>query len=328
MHNRPVKVLRIEMLQGVPTPITEIPEKYHNLTIRHAKVYYESDHDCDIISQRIRLFGMSIWIHDVIARNDIVLSPVTPRHILVAHIMLQDSVVAVLQSDVAFDLKEEEGNFFSLLAEAQVAEMNAGQRFRSFHINIYPEDLPELALQFPVLAHLAGKEIPVESAPLNFSPFRITPACELLRKGVEKCQYLGVQADCFLTRIAVDLLANFIRQDEQAGPAPDIIDKKAAERTFRLINNYYDLPLSIHLMASRLSVPRIALHESFLHVYGVSITDHLRTVRMMKAYDLMVSTALTLKDIAKDTGFPTEEMLTAAFTEYYGQDPISLRNAQ
>lgn len=328
---RPIKILWIEILQGTltPTPITDIPEKYHSLIIPYAKAYYSSDSDCDIISQCIRLFGMSIWIHDVIAWNDIILAPTTPRHILVAHVMLQDSLTAVLQSDEAFDLNEEEGNFFSLLAEAQTAEMNAGQQFRSFHVNIYPEFLPDLAQRYPLLAHLAQKPIPWESAPLNFTPFRINAVCEQLRLKIEECTYLEKQADYFLTRTAADLIGNFVQQDIQAGQgASEIIERKAAENCFRLINTYFNLPLSINLLASKLDVPRIILQQSFQHVYGISIPDYLHMVRMMKAYELILESAFDFQLIAEGTGFSDVAALTDAFEKYYGEHPVDVRSSQ
>lgn len=326
---KPIIKLWVERLHDVPTPAAEIPTKYLKKTMSHARLYYYSDDNCDIISQQVRLFGLTVWIHDVIAKKDIDLSPVTPRHILVAHIMLQDTVMAVLQSETIFELREEQGNLFSLLAEAQIAPMKAGQQFRSFHVNIFPEDLPDLVLHYPALAHLSSRSIPVESGALNFNPFQLNPVCELLRMEIEKCIYIGEQADYFLTRTAADLISNFVMQDLHSGcPEPGLPVDEAIVKCFTTIYRHYNRPFSIHKLALDLKISRIDLQTYFKAMYGMSIMECLHMIRMMRAYHAIMCTWSSLGDIAEHTGFSGAEELSAAFEEYYNVDPVLLRNAQ
>ncbi|QEH43032.1 helix-turn-helix transcriptional regulator [Chitinophaga sp. XS-30] len=329
---RPVKALWIERLNGVPTSLTGIPQKYHEHIIRFAKVYYYSDEDCDILCQQLELFGFRIWIHRIFAKKDIYLSPRTPRHIYVAHIMLGDSVTAVLQPDgTPFELREEEGNLFSLLAEAQLAPVNAGQQFISFHVNVFPEDLPGIVRRYPALRPLLDRPVPEQSGPLNFEPFRLNAVCEFLRREVEKCKYIEIQAKYFLTKVGADLFSNFLQQDISAADAvivPDLSVEKVIRKCFRIILEEFHLPLSIRKLAFRLGLPRITLQEAFKSAYGITVPDFLHMVRMIRAFQLMAESDFYSERIAVETGFSDVQVFYKAFRDYYGIGFLELRNAQ
>lgn len=101
-----------------------------------------------------------------------------------------------------------------------------------------------------------------------------------------------------------------------------------------VIRQVHDL-LTVH-MEKRWTVEELArmflmnpttLKDSFRSAYGNSIAAHIREHRMERAAELLLSTDLSLGEIALEVGYTSQSKFTAAFKEYYHMLPRDYRKA-
>ena len=107
--------------------------------------------------------------------------------------------------------------------------------------------------------------------------------------------------------------------------------QKEQEETIRQV---HDL-LTVH-MEKRWTVEELArkflmnpttLKKLFRATYGNSIAAHIREHRMERAAQLLLSTDLSLGEIAEKVGYSSQSKFTAAFKEYYHMLPKDYRKA-
>ncbi|HVI44923.1 MAG TPA: helix-turn-helix domain-containing protein [Chitinophaga sp.] len=327
---RPRKILWIEKDERDFTPIETIPEEYMHLIIPYAGVFFYRDADCDMVCQNIKLKDFSIWTHEVFANTDILLAPFTPRHILALHYMDADSVMADIFERGPFRLGAEEVNLFNLHSHFHKALVGADKVVFSFHINIEPGILPDLARRYPQLHNLSTKKITDESGTLNLKPYKITPASRGLLLSMWKCRLLEVQAEYFLHRCCVDLFINFARQDELSSiessstPAIDATLSEVFEYLTENVQGKYD----VDKLAALYNMEPEVLESAFEHLYFITPEAYLHQQKMMTAYNLIVKTKTNMSMIARKTGYKTKRELWMDFEAYYGCSPVAVSNAQ
>lgn len=325
------KLLLIERDDNNYTPVSQIPEEYVRLLLPYFRAYFYQDDDCDMLCQHIRIKEFSIWGHDILAKNYIILKPRTPRHILALHYMHEDTIDAVIDHMGPFKLKAREVNLFSLHADFHSAALDRWNKIFSFHINVRPETLPELARKYPVLEHLAQMELGEMNGPLNTAPYQINDVCYNMLKRMFTCRYIELQAECYLYRCCVDLFQNFAIQDAQFRMAANKNaqpDKGLMKNVLSAINNNTRRPPTIKELAAQFNTTEAALNAGFEQVYATSLKDYLLQQRMYNIYDLMLKTRASLSSIALRNGYPNRRAMVADFTAYFEQDPVRIRNAQ
>lgn len=325
----PQRILFIERVEDDFTPLKLIPEEYLTLIIPYAYQYYQSDPTCDMLSQCIRLEDFTIWVHEIFARKDIMLNPYTPVHILALHYMDSGSITAFIQNKVLFSLRQKELNLFNLHSHFHQAPLEAGKNIFSFHINILPNRIKHLTSKFPALAPLLNRNIsPIDSGALNDLPLKINPVSSMLIESIFKCRYIEVSADFYLYRCCADLLQNFVVKEQfnhyTMGPKKERLMLKV----FEFVKSNIHKRLTPSYLAKKFGFFESDLEESFFHLFGISVEAFILQQRMMKAYDLMGKTKLSLIEIAAVTGHQDIKELTILFRDYYGCEPTTIRNDQ
>lgn len=325
------KLLLIERDDDKYTPVSEIPEEYLRLLLPYFRAYFYQDDDCDMLCQHTRIKEFSIWGHDILAKNYIVLKPRTPRHILALHYMQEDTIDAVIDHMGPFKLKAKEVNLFSLHADFHSAALDRGNKIFSFHINVRPETLPELAKKYPVLQHLAQMELADTNGPLNTVPYQINEVCYKMLKRMFSCRYVELQAECFLYRCCVDLFRNFAVQDAQfrrlrkEGEQPV---NSLMKQVFGYVESNRRQPLTVKGLATTFGMTETMLNADFERTYATSLSDYLLQQRMYNIYYQLLKTRASLSSIALRNGYPNRRAMVADFTAYFEHDPVRIRNAQ
>ena len=325
------KLLLIERDDDKYTPVSEIPEEYLKLMLPYFRAYFYQDEDCDMLCQHIRIKEFSIWGHDILAKNYMVLKPRTHRHIIALHYMQEDTIDAVIDHMGPFKLKAKEVNLFSLHADFHSAALDRGCKIFSFHINVKPETLPELAKKYPVLEHLAQMQLASINGPLNMAPYQINDVCYKMLKRMFRCRYVELQAECFLYRCCVDLFRNFAVQDAQfrrSKEEGEQTDHNLMKQVFGYVEANRRRPLSLKELAKVFNITETALNEGFEHTYATSLSDYLLQQRMYNIYYQLLKTRASLSSIALRNGYPNRRAMVADFTAYFEHDPVRIRNAQ
>jgi AraC-like DNA-binding protein len=86
-------------------------------------------------------------------------------------------------------------------------------------------------------------------------------------------------------------------------------------------------PPSIHALARQFGLNRNKLCTGFHCLYGVSIYDFCRNLRLEKARQLLARSDLSVAQIALATGFASASAFSASFTRQFGQAPSRSRQS-
>jgi AraC-like DNA-binding protein len=91
-----------------------------------------------------------------------------------------------------------------------------------------------------------------------------------------------------------------------------------------LVERYVDPP-TIHVLARQFGLNRNKLCGGFLSLYGVSIYDFCRNLRLEKARQLLTSSDLSVTQIAGAAGFASASAFSASFARQFGHPPSRSR---
>ena len=144
------------------------------------------------------------------------------------------------------------------------------------------------------------------------------------------------QAKLLLSRIE-NLLENRILLRNIFGNDMDnksIHNKKPKEsqflRKFRdyIKENLSDEALSVELMAQHMNISRAQLYSKIKSLTGMSPIEQLKTARLIKAKELLITTDIQVSSIGYDVGFTSPSYFTKCFREKYGMTPNEFRAKQ
>lgn len=137
-------------------------------------------------------------------------------------------------------------------------------------------------------------------------------------------QALELRANAYLAKpFSVDTLRAKIAALLAEGPRPEHL----AERARALIERRFAEPLSAPEIAERLGVKPRRLLEVFEARFGQTPMQYLREVRLRRAQDLLVATALPVAEIAGQVGFQHASYLDRTFKREFHATPVEFRRS-
>jgi AraC-like DNA-binding protein len=124
------------------------------------------------------------------------------------------------------------------------------------------------------------------------------------------------------------LILDRFQADE--GGQPRIL--RVTERDRRLLSGVRDFletcftePPTIHQIARRFGINRNKLCTGFHLLYGTTVYDFCRVLRLQKAQQLLADPRLSLTDIAFSAGFGSASAFSTAFARHFGAPPSQYR---
>jgi AraC-like DNA-binding protein len=66
---------------------------------------------------------------------------------------------------------------------------------------------------------------------------------------------------------------------------------------------------------------RAQLYKKIDAIAGQSVKEFIRIIRLKKAAELIISSGMTISEIAYTVGFNSQSYFTTSFTEYFGINP-------
>lgn len=87
------------------------------------------------------------------------------------------------------------------------------------------------------------------------------------------------------------------------------------------LQNHIDKPLSIDKIAQNFLISKYELCRRYKQMTGETIWDHLTSVKMEKAKDLLKHSTLKITDIAHIAGYSDSSYFSKAFKKYWGFSP-------
>lgn len=103
--------------------------------------------------------------------------------------------------------------------------------------------------------------------------------------------------------------------------ADEIVNLKKVESKLHVFKK---TPPSIEELCKLCSVSTTRMAQSFKQVYGTSIYNYYQQQRMKKAYDLLETKKLSVKEVSDQLGYTNLSNFVLAFTKHFGVSPKSL----
>lgn len=87
-----------------------------------------------------------------------------------------------------------------------------------------------------------------------------------------------------------------------------------------------DSELSVEDLAAQMNLSRVQLYRKVKAVTGSTPVELLRTARLKRGYQLLLTTDKSVSEVAYQVGFTAPSYFTKCFKEEYGQLPGDVRN--
>ena len=102
---------------------------------------------------------------------------------------------------------------------------------------------------------------------------------------------------------------------------PKSNNHEAIERTLEYINNNLSAELTLERLASAANFNAIYFHKLFKASTGKTLHEHVEDQRIKKSINLLISTNMTLAQIAYECGFSSQSYFSYAFKKKKGSTP-------
>lgn len=87
-----------------------------------------------------------------------------------------------------------------------------------------------------------------------------------------------------------------------------------------------DSELSVEDLAAEMNLSRVQLYRKVKSLTGSTPVELLRTARLKRAYQLLLTTDKSVSEVAYQVGFTAPSYFTKCFKDEYGQLPGELRS--
>ena len=86
-----------------------------------------------------------------------------------------------------------------------------------------------------------------------------------------------------------------------------------------------DSDLSVDDLAAAMNLSRVQLYRKVKAISGSSPVELLRTARLNKGYQLLLTTGKNVSEVAYDVGFTAPSYFTKCFKDEFGVSPSDLQ---
>ena len=159
-----------------------------------------------------------------------------------------------------------------------------------------------------------------DSIALNYAMRRpITPAMRQVVEQILSCPYHGMARRTYLTRKAlqlVDLRLNAILQSPLNECDVNCIYQAAA-----LLRSQMTKPPSLESLARQVGTNRFKLTQGFHELYGTTPFGYLRNCRLTQARRLLMTSELSINEVAAAVGYTSRSRFATAFRQRIGINP-------
>jgi AraC-like DNA-binding protein len=314
------ELLLIEKNNQFYIPANCLPAEYLKLIVPHADLYFRENEQCEILSQHISAGPFSLWMHDIFAKDKIVLLPYTLYHIWMLHFMYEDSLMIHSGEKPPYLLEERECNLFNLHPGLHPVPMEDNRKVLSVHINIRPGFFPGLMEKYPPLRELLSRTIPAVSCALNSHPYPISAVSDLLIQQILTCRYTGRKAHIFIYRCILDLLLNYAQREAHANEPflfSSLEHRETYKQLFSFIIEHPHMNCSMDELSLMFNLPAVELSSGFLQHYAITIEGFTHMIKMIMTYKLLHKKNCSLPVIADAVGCKTPAELVKQVEAYY-----------
>jgi len=157
--------------------------------------------------------------------------------------------------------------------------------------------------------------------------YPITREMEFILREVLFCRYKGSIRRVFLEGKAFELLsraAGHISFHAQANKTKGMLKRNEVEITHRIkriIEENIENPLTLQELSREAGISHPKLNYCFRKVYGKTVFEHLRDIRLKKAKLLLDEGRFNVSEAAHEVGYANLSYFTKSFKNHFGLNP-------
>ncbi|WP_051309369.1 helix-turn-helix domain-containing protein [Desulfogranum japonicum] len=141
------------------------------------------------------------------------------------------------------------------------------------------------------------------------------------------CPYDGAIRQVFLEAKALELAAVALSDFEKKTFSSSLShrEEERVREAYHLLRNNLEEPPSLCELSRKVGINRNKLNDGFKRLYGNTVFNVLRKLRLHQACDLLVFSEKSLADIALTVGYSDQANFTTAFRRQFGKTPLAFR---
>lgn len=155
----------------------------------------------------------------------------------------------------------------------------------------------------------------------------MTPSVNMAIHQIINCPYQSSLKRLYLESKALELITYSMAQfvSPEATLKKDSVfqadDVERIHEARNVLMRDLENPPSLLGLASQVGVNKNKLNQGFWKIFGTSVFDHLRILRLERARELLESRQKNVTEVAFDVGYTHRENFTRAFKKHFGTTP-------
>ncbi len=247
------------------------------------------------------------------------------EHLVITQFALEGQTSFSFPDTKEFDVTQAQGNIFRYTGGTATYQLTGGKTIRTCGISLMPEifiryldnKIPDV-LQ-PFLGEGSGKFV---CAPIPVSKAMHTHLVSGFDAGFELSGSLQQIYMEGLVLQFIAMLSNALRHAKSLPPRTlSQRDIKAVENVYAELSATLSNPASQAEFAASARMSERRLNDVFKEVYGGTVFEIMRNLRLEEARNLLEQQEMSIKEIAWSVGYQHTTNFTTAFTEKFGVSP-------
>lgn len=169
---------------------------------------------------------------------------------------------------------------------------------------------------------LLGK---INSCVIHLNEEQINELCGYFKRAEEYAKQGSFLMHKLLCTSVLQLIVKVI---EYTDKSIDVTEEKISPQiitALRYIDKHYKESMSLDDISNAAHMSKFYFCRKFHSTTGATPLEYLNNVRLTKVHNLLLSTDMTIDEIARETGFMSAVNLTRAFKKVYGSAPREFR---
>lgn len=100
---------------------------------------------------------------------------------------------------------------------------------------------------------------------------------------------------------------------------------KAIQEAVNYVESHITEDITMHDVASHVNISPFYFHKGFCLLCGYSVTEYIRNRRLSLAGEELITTSVTITELALKYGYDSPDSFTRAFSRFHGYSPLSVR---
>ncbi|MEM1241265.1 MAG: AraC family transcriptional regulator [Cyanobacteria bacterium P01_H01_bin.26] len=168
--------------------------------------------------------------------------------------------------------------------------------------------------------HLIPKQLFNEIINISYaarSP--ITTAMQTLIGQILGCPYSGSARRCYLKQKVIELVD--LRLDAITHPRLPFDELNHVYQAATMLRENLTNPPTVETLARQIGTNRLKINQGFHQVYGTTPYRYLRDYRLIQAKQLLLTSELSIDQVATAVGYSSRSRFATAFRKYIGINP-------